>query len=65
MNKEEILVAEIKGLLKALDDELVNVRFNLSIDNVHDIKQLKKAKAYLKVIVNKMRKYETETDELY
>ena len=65
MNEKDILVAEIKGLLKALEEKIRNVRYNLAFDNVYDVKSLDEIRAYLDVITAKMTHEEIETDELY
>ena len=65
MNEKDILVAEIKGLLMALEEESAHVRFNLAFDNVYDVKSLNKMRAYLDAITAKMTHEEIETNELY
>ena len=66
MNEKDILVAEIKGLLMALEKETKNIRYNLAFDNVYDVKSLDKIREYLDVISAKMaHEEEIETDELY
>lgn len=54
MNEKDILVAEIKGLLMALERESGNVRHNLAFDNVYDVKSLDKIRVYLDTITAKM-----------
>ena len=66
MNEKDILVAEIKGLLMALEKETKQIRYNLAVDNVYDVKSLDKIRGYLDVISAKMaHEEEIETDELY
>ena len=66
MNEKDILVAEIKGLLMALEKETKHIRYNLAFDNVYDVKSLDKIREYLDVISAKMaHEEEIETDELY
>lgn len=54
MNENDVLVAEIKGLLRALENESAHVRRQLAFDNVHDVKSLSKLKLYLEAIETKM-----------
>ena len=65
MNEKDILIAEIKGLLTALEKESAHVRFQLAFDNIYDVKSLDKIRAYLDTITAKMTREEIETDELY
>lgn len=66
MNEQDIfLVEEVKGLLMALERESKNVRYDLSFDNVYNVKSLDKIRAYLDAITAKMTREEIETDELY
>lgn len=65
MNEKDILTAEIKGLLTALEKESARIRYNLACDNVYDAKSLDKIRAYLDVITAKMTREEIETDDLY
>lgn len=62
MNEKIILVAEIKGLLKALERESAEIRYNLSSDNVYDVQSLGKIKVYLDAITAKMTHEEEESD---
>ena len=65
MNEKDILVAEIKGLLMALEKESKRIRYNLAFDNVYDVKSLDKIREYFNAISAKMTHEEIETDELY
>ena len=55
MNNDKLLVAETKGLLKALEDVVRNVRFQLAPDNIHDTHSLESIKQYLDAIEVKMK----------
>lgn len=59
MNDEKILVAEIKGLLMALESATFNVRFQLAPDNVHDTHLLEPIRQYLDATAARM----TTSDE--
>ena len=63
MIEKEVLVAEIKGLLMALEKESAYVRYNLGFDNVYNVKSLDKMRAYLDAITAKMTHEEIETDD--
>ena len=56
MDHKDILVAEIKGLLRAMEKESSNIRFQLAFDNVYDVHCLDKIKQYLDAITTKMTK---------
>ena len=55
MNNEKFLVAEIKGLLMALESATFNVRFQLAPDNVHDTHLLEPVRQYLDAVAAKMK----------
>ena len=65
MFEKDILVAEIKGLLMALERESKYIRYNLAFDNVYDVKSLDNIRVYLDTITAKMTHEKIETDELY
>ena len=56
MDNRHILVAEIKGLLMAMEKESTNVRYQLAFDNVYDVHCLDRIKQYIDVIATKMTK---------
>ena len=56
MDDKLILVAEIKGLLEAMEKESMSVRYQLAFDNVYDVHCLDKIKQYLDAITTKMTK---------
>ena len=59
MNNMIILVAEIKGLLSAIERESKDIRYQLALDNVYDVRCLDNIKQYIDAITTKM----TKTDE--
>ena len=54
MDNKNILIAEIKGLLGALEKESSNIRFQLASDNVYDTHLLDPIQQYLDAVTAKM-----------
>ena len=63
MDNKDILVAEIKGLLMAMEKESSYIRFQLAFDNVYDVHRLDKIKQYLDAITTKMTKSDDTSSE--
>ena len=66
MDNRHILVAEIKGLLSAMEKESEHIRYQLAFDNVYDVHSLDRIKQYIDVITTKMTKPdETLSEDLF
>ena len=63
MDNKDILIAEIKGLLRAMEKESSCIRFQLAFDNVYDVHRLDKIKQYLDAITTKMTKSDDTSSE--
>ena len=67
--KTKVLVSETKGLLGTLENDIKDIRYQLSFDNLNKLPEsLQDLRKLIDVIEEKVTKNcdtETETDELY